>query len=121
MSTTITRDEWLDKATRLFGDNLENWKFICPTCSTVQTVRDFLERTNLERENITNVIGFSCIGRWAAGGCERAGLNTEHQEPKSKEAMGCNYAGGGLFQLNPVVIEFEGAEYRRFAFAEEES
>jgi len=37
---------------------------------------------------------------------------------KSKPAMGCDYAGGGLFKLNPVKVTSMGKEHELFAFEE---
>ena len=118
----MTRDEWLAEAMKRFGKDPRKWRFVCPVCKTVQSIEDFLEQTELDKERILDVIGFSCIGRWAKGGCEHQGLSTEPVEKgaDSKPAMGCDYAGGGLFRLNPVKVEWEGEVHGRFAFAEDD-
>lgn len=113
--------EWQALAAKLFGPNPKDWAFVCPVCGTRQTIRDFEEHTDLPENEIEDVIAFSCIGRWARGGCEHPGLGPSgrvRDDGGGKAAMGCDYAGGGLFQLNPTAILFNGEIHRRFAFAE---
>lgn len=46
-----------------------------------------------------NAVAFSCVGRW-------------------RDDVDCDYAGGGLFKLNPVVVTQEdGSTTQAFAFA----
>jgi hypothetical protein len=117
-----TRDEWIAKAIALFGDDAKQWRFVCPVCETEQSINDFIEHTELPKEKIEGVIAFSCIGRWARGGCEHPGLGpTATRGDANEPAMGCDYAGGGLFRLNPVRIEWNGKTHQRFAFAGEGS
>lgn len=102
----MTYEEWVDKAKELFGDDPMQWKFVCPSCGHVTSVQDWADAGADEGE-----VAFSCVGR-ALGSQKRLG---EKPGP-------CNYAGGGLFGLNPVHVEFEdGGVQQTFAFAEEGS
>ena len=70
---------------------------------------------------ISSVAGFSCIGRWAKGGCEHRGLGPKSvtdDGDKKEKSIGCDYAGGGLFKLNPVLVTHEDKEHAYFDFAE---
>jgi hypothetical protein len=95
----MTYAEWRSEGTRLFGPDAERWQFICPACGHITTPADWRAAGADDGE-----IAFSCIGRHIEGAREAFG---------GKGAGPCNYAGGGLFRLNPV--EVEGGRY--FAFA----
>lgn len=100
--TRMAFDDWWAEGLRLFGTDTNGWRFICPACSHVATVADWKAAGAPQ-----GGIGFSCVGRWL---------------PSCRDAFGngpgpCNYAGGGLFLLNPVVITSDGEEVTRFAFA----
>lgn len=112
-----SRDAWIEEARCRFGDDSRLWHFVCPVCETPQSAADFEAHTDLAREKIGSYIGFSCIGRWVRGGCERKAFAPNDKAP-SRAAIGCDYAGGGLFKLNPVTVHHEGQEHRLFAFAE---
>jgi hypothetical protein len=108
--TKYTYDDWTAEATRRFGDNSENWKFVCPICQHVASVKDW---RNAGAESAT---AFSCIGRYTAA--KREAFADDGGRSKSSP---CNYAGGGLFKLNPVVVtDPEGREHQMFAFADAE-
>lgn len=90
----MTREEWEAKGLELFGRDRKRWKFVCPACGHVQSVQDYINAGAPH-----DVIGFSCVGRWL---------------PKQKRAFGdkdvkgngpCDYAGGGLFRLNPLEVD----------------
>jgi len=101
----MTHEEWVAKAKELFGDDPMQWKFACPSCGHVASVQDWKDAGADEGE-----VAFSCVGRR---------LGSEKQI--GAEEGPCNYAGGGLFQLNPVHVEFEPGKIRQtFAFAEED-
>lgn len=103
----ITFAEFAAEARRRFGDDQLAWKFQCPACGHVASVRDWKDAGAPE-----TAIAFSCVGRWL---------------PKSRDAFSndrgpspCNYAGGGLFKLNPLtVVHSGGREYQMFEFADE--
>ena len=108
----FTLDEWRKKAAELFGEDHMKWRFVCPVCEYVATVEDWKKAGAP-----VNSAGFSCVGRWA-------GVNPETEKgdigPNGIKGKGpCNYAGGGLFKLNPVtVIDPDGHKMNCFAFAE---
>lgn len=105
----MTHAEWKAEGQRRFGPNVTAWRFVCPVCKHEQSVAD-CEVVGVP----TNAIGFSCIGRWLP-------------REQTRDAFGsggtvkapCNYAGGGLFRLNPVdVVMPDGKTLQVFAFAE---
>lgn len=99
----MTVEEWRAEGTRRFGPDMEHWRFVCPCCHYVQSVAE------CRAAGMANAIGFSCIGRWT--GAKREALGGTGLGP-------CNYAGGGLFRLNPTrVLDADGHEYEMFDFA----
>lgn len=97
---SVTHEEWAAEAKKRFGDNPMKWKFVCPSCGHVAAVEDWKKAGAP-----SNAAAFSCVGRWTGGG------DMGVTKP-------CNYAGGGLFRLNPVHVKMpDGSEHRAFAFA----
>ena len=74
---------------------------VCPVCGYVQSARTFLAVGAP-----LNAVGISCVGRWMDK--RRRAFGESGRGP-------CDYAGGGLFRLNPV--EIEGREINAMAFA----
>jgi predicted RNA-binding Zn-ribbon protein involved in translation (DUF1610 family) len=100
--STVTEEEWNAEGVRLFGEDRMGWRFACPSCGHVASVRDWRDAGAPE-----NAVAFSCVGRWT-------GAKAEIFDKKGP----CNYAGGGLFQLNPTkVTRADGGESSVFAFA----
>jgi len=99
--TEMTHAEWMAKGTELFGSDQMNWKFVCPCCGFIQTAEDYKAAGAS-----SDAVAFSCVGRWA--GSKREALGAKGKGP-------CNYAGGGLFRLNPVLVD---GKHQVFAFAE---
>jgi hypothetical protein len=98
---TMTRDEWLAEAERRFGPDPMNWRFVCPVCKHVASVADWRDAGAPE-----GAVAYSCVGRWLA----------ESSDAFTEGSPGpCNYAGGGLFRLNPIEVDGRGV----FDFAEE--
>jgi hypothetical protein len=97
----MTEAEWNVEGERLFGKDRLLWKFVCPICGHVAAVQDWKAAGAP-----IGAVAFSCIGRY---------------QKKARKAFGekgpgpCDYAGGGLFPFNPVVIE--GQKENRFDFA----
>ena len=110
--TKYTLAAWRAKAADLFGEDLMKWKFICPVCRHVASVQDWKDAGAPVQS-----AAFSCVGRWSGANPKTAKGDIG---PNGIEGKGpCNYAGGGLFQLNPVVVvDSDGVELKAFAFAE---
>lgn len=95
-----TIEDWQAEAARRFGPDENGWRFVCPACGHVATVAEWKALGALD------AAAFSCVGRY--------------QKAPARDAFGgkgtgpCNYAGGGLFQLNPIHV----SKSRAFAFAE---
>lgn len=104
--TTMTQAEWNQRGEALFGPDRMTWRFACPCCAHVASVRDWMNVGAPEGS-----IAFSCIGRWKLA-APREAFGGEGPGP-------CNYAGGGLFAINPVKVQRDdGAEQYVFAFDE---
>ena len=106
-----TREEWRSEGARLFGESTRAWRFVCPSCGHHQTISDMFEA-----EMPSSAIAFSCVGRWREddGDTPVVGMNEPDQ------GLGCNYAGGGLFQINPrLIVLQDGVEHHIFDFAPE--
>jgi len=100
----MTHEEWVAEAIKRFGEDAMDWAFVCPSCGHVARVRDWKEVGASE-----NAVAFSCVGRW-----------TENPKDIGGRPGPCNYAGGGLFRMNPVHVEREGRVHQVFAFADPE-
>jgi hypothetical protein len=101
----MTYKDWMDQGTKLFGPDKNKWPFECPSCGYVATAEEYLALGAPP-----GAIGFSCIGRFWKD-------QSEVQDfPAKKIGTPCNYAGGGLFRINPV--EVDGNFF--FAFAKPE-
>lgn len=95
-------DAWREEAARRFGPDSMKWRFVCPVCRHEAAVEDWKAAGAVEGE-----VAFSCVGRHIPGS----------QEAFMRTKKGpCDYAGGGLFRLNPIQIE--GLDHGVFAFAE---
>jgi hypothetical protein len=95
--------EYFRLAEERFGKDPMDWAFVCPVCGHRQTLRDYKNAGAPE-----SAVAFSCVGRWT----------TEQREAIGGKGKGpCNYAGGGLFRFNPVLLSDRNERY--FALAEE--
>lgn len=111
----FTIDEWQAEGNRLFGPDINTWRFKCPACGHVQTRANFLSLGM--KDQVDRYLGFSCIGRFRLSDLNKAKLVVEY--PEMDKGAGCNYAGGGLFQVAPIIIETGKDEQRlTFGFAE---
>jgi len=95
-------DVWQGEGRRLYGDNVATWKFRCPSCGHVQTAMDF-KSYGVPIRSIDTRLAFSCIGRSIA---ELHPALPVAEMWGTDLGYGCNYAGGGLFRINPTVIVF---------------
>ena len=99
----VTAEEWLAEGVRLYGDDKMKWRFKCPSCGYVASVQDWKDAGAKEGQ-----IAFSCVGR-----------NTgSTKELGDKTGGPCNYAGGGLFRLNPVEVDDGQHKHSMFEFAD---
>ncbi|MBD6620847.1 hypothetical protein FNW02_35135 [Komarekiella sp. 'clone 1'] len=89
----MTRDEWLTQGQTLLGKDILRWKFKCPCCGHITTVEDYKKAGAPEA-----AVGFSCVGRWLE-------VHKEAFDDKDKRKITCNYAGGGLININPVEVD----------------
>lgn len=109
----MKHSEWLEKAKKLYGNKVEDWKFKCPACHTVQTIKDFV-KAGASKEQAANSIANECIGRYMATN-QKAFSDKETVKGKP-----CDYAGYGLININPVLVEFEdGTKHHAFDFADD--
>ena len=69
------------------------WRFVCPSCGHVASVKDWKDAGASEGE-----VAFSCVGRH---------LNADDAKTFKHDGGPCQYAGGGLFGLNPVTVIHE--------------
>ena len=109
--------EWLEKAKKLYGENPGDWKFKCPICHTIQTAKDFVN-AGLSKEEASTSIAQECIGRYLP---EKQKAFGDRKKDKFVKGVPCNYAGYGLFKLNPIeIIMDDGTKYQAFDFADKE-
>lgn len=98
--------DWHREGIRRFGADMLDWKFICPSCGVVTSVREWKDAGARE-----NAAAFSCIGRYTGSA----------KTIFDKTGGPCNYTGGGLLGLNPVRVVFpNGKHIDCFRFADEE-
>ena len=88
----MTVDERRAEGTRRFGSDEMHWQFICPSCGHIASVQDWKDAGAEE-----SAVAFSCVGRWLTGA-----------KQIGEKSGPCNYAGGGLFRLNPMKVVCEG-------------
>jgi len=102
----MTHSQWLAYGSELFGDDIYQWRFVCPSCGYIARVQEWIDAGAPK-----STIAFSCVGRWH---------KTARPAFGSPDLPGpCDYAGGGLFRLNPVrVTHPDGKTTDAFAFAE---
>lgn len=101
----MTKKEWFAKGTALFGPDVLKWKFVCPACGNVQTPEEF--RQYADEGAKPDDARFNCIGRYDG-----------HMHVDMGAGKPCNYTGGGLFGLNPVMVD---GRYQCFSFYEDDT
>ncbi|MEY8355234.1 VVA0879 family protein [Lachnospiraceae bacterium 54-53] len=95
---------WLDEGEVLFGADRSKWRFICPACGHIQTVKE-MEDAGRDPQNAYQ----ECIGRYTGKGSPREG-----------DTSGCNWTAYGLLGTlgrGRIVISETGREVEVFAFA----
>ena len=102
----MTKEEWIEKAKELFGEDVMDWKFVCPSCGNIQSVGDFKQYKDKGAK--AESAYFNCIGRYDGHG----------DVPMLSGKSPCNYSGGGLIGLNPITVTDGDKKTHVFAFAE---
>lgn len=104
---TLTHAQWTQEAVRRYGPDPRAWKFRCPSCGHAASVAEW------EAARVPENTAFSCIGRTMPEAVTKG-------RAFGKSGGPCNYAGGGLFKLNPIQVEFAGGKQEKyFDFADE--
>lgn len=71
--TTMTEEDWRSLGERIFGANMDQWRFKCPTCANVMSMekaRAMPEETKAKLRNRWS-IEQECVGRYLTGqGCD---------------------------------------------------
>lgn len=107
----IDIDEFMEEAKKRFGPDKKKWKFVCPVCKTAQTAYDLLA-VGVQKDKISEYIGFSCIGRWTDAG-------SFYDKKRSPIAVGCDWTLGGLLRIHEIEIrKKDGSTFPIFDLAE---
>ena len=103
--------EWMAEGERLFGKDFMQWKFRCPMCGHVASIREFKEAGAKD----PNVAYQECIGRYRGAGAPGA---------KDGNPDGCNWAAYGLFGIpndkGRLILSEDGTVVEAFDYAREE-
>lgn len=103
-SQVLTHEQWVAEAVSRYGEDPMQWKFRCPSCHQTMTVAEYQEAGAPE-----SYVAFSCVGR----------MRKNAAQIFERDNGTCDYAGGGLFRLNPVPVRFDdGKVVRYFDFAD---
>lgn len=109
---TFTHADWLDLGRARFGENFDDWRFVCPICGNVASIGEF--RRFKEQGATPESAASECIGRYLPKSHKAFGTD-EPNTPKKP----CDYAGYGLLRLSPWRVAFpDGTERHSFAFGE---
>ena len=106
----MTQSEWMEEGKRKFGEDFKNWKFQCPMCGHIASIKDFKDAG----ADSPNCAYQECIGRYTGQG-----------SPKEGDSSGCNWAAYGLFGIPNekgiiVIADDDGIGTECFDFAESE-
>jgi len=114
---TLTHDEWIAEGRKLFGDDMLDWRFVCPVCGNVQSPNDF--EVHKDKGAIPESAAKLCIGRFLPESKRREALGDNPPNAKQKP---CDYASFGLFNLCPVKVTLPdgGPTIPVFGFAPKE-
>jgi hypothetical protein len=111
---TMTHEEWMTEGKRRFGENFDDWKFVCPVCKHVASVGDF--RKHKDNGATPDSATRQCIGRYDGS------KGTAFGEKRFKNGGPCDYALYGLFRLPGVIVTgspyADGKQMMSFAFAD---
>ncbi|HDI3344693.1 TPA: hypothetical protein PMK43_001946 [Vibrio cholerae] len=94
---TLTYDEFMARIKDQGHEDILDATFQCPSCKTLQSLRQFIEVSGLERSEANRYFGFSCIGRF------------------NDKGIGCNWTLGGLFKIHELeVLTKDGEKHMHF-------
>jgi len=99
-----TIEEWQAIGRRRFGDDVDDWKFTCPSCGLTQSRADF-KAMGMGAMQADWYVGYSCIGHF-------------RQTPPVVDAFdmnqgaGCRYQGGLAPNISPIEIQTGPEEWR---------
>jgi hypothetical protein len=106
----MSLDEWMEEGQRRFGNDFENWRFVCSCCKNVASISDYKPFKNQGATPDTATT--ECIGRYDGSKFKAFGTAKECGKP-------CDYALFGLFRFPGVIVVLpDGKERMSFAFAE---
>ena len=93
---TMTLEEY-EAAIKAQGVPVEDVKFQCPRCKTLQSANDLIQAgAGKNLGEVEKYLAFSCVGRW-------------------DEAVGCDWTLGGLFQMHELEVATpDGKHHPRF-------
>jgi len=107
----MTHQEFLDECKKRFGPSVNDWKFVCPACGTVQSIKqlaDAVIASGGKKEDVEGYIAFSCIGRFTKAGDK--GIAAKNQgKPWDK---GCNWTLGGFLRIHTLEVLLPNGEKR---------
>lgn len=64
----ISLENWQAEGLDLFGDDPNQWQFVCPDCGQVQKPQDFLD-LGMPQKMVDTIAAFACIRRWTDQVC----------------------------------------------------
>ena len=106
----MTQREWMEEGKRRFGEDFMNWKFQCPMCGHIASIREFRDAG----ADNPNSAYQECIGRYTGKG-----------SPQKDDSSGCNWAAYGFLGIPNgkgiiVISDDDGTGPDCFDFAEGE-
>lgn len=102
--TKTSLADWMEEGKKHFGENFDDWKFECPACGHIQSIKDFVD-VGADRNDSYQ----ECIGRKIGKG-----------SPQKGDSTGCNWAAYGFFGTcgkGRIVVTEDGKEIEVFQFA----
>ena len=98
----MTLIEWMQKGTRLFGQDRKKWKFTCPKCGRIQSTKEFLAHKGEGVKPDDTYL--KCASRFDAMDAR------------------CIYATEEIGSISPVIVKVNGSRrIRVFDFAHAEN
>ena len=81
----LSLEAWQHMGLQLYGDDPNQWEFVCPDCGLVQKGQDFLDM-GMGQALVDTILGYSCIRRWQDQSCMSSAtgpmiLVISHNEP----------------------------------------